>query len=153
MLTIRPLFRRISQRLLRNWNAEFKGSDLTALSVTNRRIAMWKLMLAGVLTLAAMRSTPAVAGNELVVTDGRIVEFKAMLKLSADQEQYWVPVEATLRDIARRRNVAATTLDDKSLKRLLASAMPLLRRLDPEQKRDLMALARSLGIFSLAIAF
>ena len=64
-----------------------------------------------------------------------------------------VPVEATLRDIARRRNVAATTLDDKSLKRLLASAMPLLRRLDPEQKRDLMALARSLGIFSLAIAF
>src|SRR5215208_1448386 len=95
MLTIRPLFCRISQRLLRNWNAEFKGSDLTALSVTNRRIAMWKLMLAGVLTLAAMRSTPAVAGNELVVTDGRIVEFKAMLKLSADQEQYWVPVEAT----------------------------------------------------------
>jgi hypothetical protein len=114
---------------------------------------MWKIMLASVLALAVMRSIPAVAGNELMVTDERIVEFKATLKLSGDQERYWAPVEATLRDIAQRRNAAAATLDDKSLKRLLASAMPLLQRLNPEQKRDLMALARSLGIFSLAIAF
>jgi hypothetical protein len=88
-----------------------------------------------------------------MLTDARIAECKAMLKLSADQERYWVPIEVTLRDIARRPNATRATLDDKSLKRLLALAMPLFQRLDPEQKRDLMTLARSLGLFRLALAF
>jgi hypothetical protein len=114
---------------------------------------MLKLMLGGALVLAAMGVTTARAGDGLVVTDGQIAQFKATLKLTADQERYWVPVEATWRDIARRRSAAAATLDDASLKRLLASAMPLYHRLDAEQKRDLKALARSLGIFSLATVF
>jgi hypothetical protein len=50
-------------------------------------------------------------------------------------------------------NAAGATLDDKSMTRLLALAMPLFRRLDPEQKRDLVALAHSLGLFRLAFAF
>jgi hypothetical protein len=113
---------------------------------------MRKVILAAVFSLAAMQSVPAVSGNELVVMDGRIAQFKAMLKLSADQERFWAPVEATLREMSRRPNAAAA-LDGTSVNQLLASALPLFQRLDPEQKRQLIAIARSLGILSLAVAF
>jgi len=113
---------------------------------------MRKLMLAGAL-LATMGWSSAFAGEALVVTDGHIAQFKAVLNLTAQQERYWSPVEATLRDIARRQRATAATLDYGSVRRLIASAMPLFRRLDSEQKRDAIALARSLGISSLASAF
>jgi len=113
---------------------------------------MRKLMLAGAL-LATMGWSGAFAGEALVVTDGHIAQFKAVLNLTAQQERYWSPVEATLRDIARRQGATAATLDYGSVRRLIASAMPLFRRLDSEQKRDAIALARSLGISSLASAF
>lgn len=113
---------------------------------------MRKLMLAGAV-LATMGWSGAFAGEALVVTDGHIAQFKAMLNLTAEQERYWSPVEATLRDIARRQRASVATLDYGSLRRLIASAMPLFRRLDSEQKRDAIALARSLGISSLASAF
>jgi hypothetical protein len=113
---------------------------------------MRKLMLAGAV-LATMGWSGALAGEALVVTDGHIAQFKAVLNLTAEQERYWSPVEATLRDIARRQRAAVATLDYGSLRRLIASAMPLFRRLDSEQKRDAIALARSLGISSLASAF
>jgi hypothetical protein len=113
---------------------------------------MRKVILAAVFALTAMQSVPAVAGNELMATDRGIARFKAMLKLSADQERYWAPIEATLHDMARRPDVAAA-IDGKSRERLLAVAMPLFRRLDPEQKRALIAIAHSLGILSLTIAF
>ena len=48
---------------------------------------------------------------------------------------------------------AADAVDDAALQRLVASAMPLFKRLDAEQKRDAIKLARSLGISSLAFAF
>jgi hypothetical protein len=76
---------------------------------------MWKAMLTGVFALAAIQSSSAVAGNELVVTDGRIAEFKAMLKLSTDQERYWVPIEAILRDIARRPNAGEPRRSEPAL--------------------------------------
>jgi hypothetical protein len=113
---------------------------------------MRKLMLAGAL-LATMGWSGAFAGEALVVTDGHIAQLKAVLNLTAQQERYWSPVEATLRDIARRQGATAATLDYGSVRRLIASAMPLFRRLDSEQKRDAIALARSLGISSLASAF
>jgi aminopeptidase N len=123
---------------------------------------MRKLMLAGAVALVALGSPAVLAADAtdggqtasgFVVTDGQIAQFKTVLKLSADQERYWVPIEATLHDIARRQNTAAATLDVTSLRRLISAAMPLFRRLDAEQKRDAMALARALGISSLASAF
>ena len=114
---------------------------------------MRKLMLAGAVALAMTGWSGAFAGEAMVVTDGHIAQFKAVLNLTAAQERYWSPVETTLRDIARRQHAAAATLDYGSLRRLIASAMPLFRRLDSEQKREAMALARSLGISSLASAF
>jgi hypothetical protein len=114
---------------------------------------MRKLMLAGVVAFAMTGWSGAFAGEAFVVTDGHIAQFKAVLNLTAAQERYWSPVEATLRDIARRQNAAVATLDYGSVRRIIASAMPLFRRLDSEQKRDAIALARSLGISSLASAF
>ena len=115
---------------------------------------MRRLVLAGAFALAMLGSTVAWAGEHgLVVTEGHIAQFKATLNLTADQERYWAPIAATLRDIARRQNAQSATLDGGSLKRLVVSAMPLFRRLDTEQKRDAMALARSLGVSSLASAF
>lgn len=113
---------------------------------------MRKLMRAGAVALAMLGSTVAFAGEPLVVGEGQIAQFKAVLNLTAEQQRHWAPIEATLRDIARRQNAGAATLDIMSLKRLISAAMPLFRRLDPDQKRDAMALARSLGISSLASA-
>jgi len=110
-------------------------------------------MLAGVLALAMMGSSSCFAGEALVVTSGHIAQFKSVLNLTPEQEPYWRRVEAVLHDLARRQEAAAVTLDAHTLRRLVSSAMPLFRRLDPEQKRDAMRLARSLGISSLASAF
>ena len=113
---------------------------------------MRKAVRVVVLAVALVQSS-AVAGNELVLTDARIAECRAMLKLSAGQEQYWAPIEATLRDIARRANAPGAALDDKSRKRLLAVAMPLFQTLGPEQKRALISLAHSLGLLRVAFTF
>jgi hypothetical protein len=114
---------------------------------------MRKTMLAGVLALAMMGSSSCFAGDGMVVTPSHVAQFKAVLNLTPAQEPYWQRVEAVLRDIARRQDAAAVTLDANALRRLVSSAMPLFRRLDAEQKRDAMRLARSLGISSLASAF
>jgi len=119
-------------------------------------------MLAGALALAMVGSfvPAAAAGSEgearpagFVLTEGEIAHFKAVLNLKPEQERYWAPIEATLRAIARGQHGAAATLDAGALRRLISSAMPLFRRLDAEQKREAMALARSLGIASIASAF
>jgi hypothetical protein len=110
---------------------------------------MRKTMLAGALALAMMGSS-CFAGDGIVVSQSHIAQFKSVLNLTPEQEPYWHRVEAVLRDIARRQEAAAVTLDAHALRRLVSSAMPLFRRLDPEQKRDAMRLARSLGISSLA---
>ena len=114
---------------------------------------MRKTILAGALALVMMGSSSCFAGEALVVTSGHIAQFKTVLNLTAEQEPYWYRVEAVLRDIARRQDSAAVTLDGHALRRLVASAMPLFRRLDAEQKREAMRLARQLGISSLASAF
>ena len=113
---------------------------------------MRKLMLAGAVALAMMGSTASFAG-EMVVTEGHIAQFRSALRLTAEQERYWAPIAATLRNIARQQNAESATLTGASLRRVVAAAMPLFRRLDADQKRQAMALARSLGVSSLAAAF
>ena len=114
---------------------------------------MRKTVLAGALALALMGSSSCFAGDALVVTSSHIAQFKTVLNLTPEQEPYWRRVEAALHDLARRQDAEAVTLDGHALRRLVSSAMPLFRRLDTEQKREAMRLARSLGISSLASAF
>ena len=123
---------------------------------------MRKAMLAGACALAVIGSSSAFAGEgeqsgrqepSFVITEGRIAHFKAVLNLTSEQEPHWTRVELVLRDIARRQNAAVDALDAAALNRLVGSAIPLFKRLDAEQKRDAIKLARSLGISSLAFAF
>ena len=122
---------------------------------------MRKTMLAGACALAMIGSSAFATEGEqsgrqepsFVVTEGQIAQFKAVLNITSEQEPYWTRVELVLRDIARRQRAAADALDTAALKRLVESAIPLFKRLDPEQKRDAIRLARSLGISSLAFAF
>jgi hypothetical protein len=128
---------------------------------------MRKAMLAGVMALAMMGSAPVAQASDgsqgLVITEAQIVRFKALLKLTPAQERYWAPVEATLRDMARRQaqrtsggfvqRLKAVTLDAAGLRRLSSAALPLLQSLDEDQKQSAMRMARAMGFASVASSF
>lgn len=100
--------------------------------------------------------------------DARIAALKAGLKLSAEQEKLWPPVEAAMRDLAKKRIDRHTQFRTEQrdrdtplnpierlrrgadfmsetgtdLKRLADAADPLYKTLDDAQKRRFDALAR-----------
>ena len=130
---------------------------------------LWKVGLAGLLALAAIgpasaqergptRFRPAVHRG-LVFTEGQIHRVKVALRLTRAQEQYWPPIEAALREVARElshKSVGeggAATVDQAKAQRLASVAYPLLAMLDETQKRDAMALVRAMGLGSLVASF
>jgi hypothetical protein len=140
-----------------------------------RFFAMMKMMRAGVLALATMVSflgfdaaqQPASA-MEVVIGDAQIARLRAALRLTATQERHWTPVEATLRDIMRRKagsadnegfvqrvknRVKAVAVDVQELRRLGSVAMPLIHSLDPEQKQAAQRAVQSMGFGTVAAAF
>ncbi len=130
---------------------------------------LWKAGLAGILALAAMGPAPAQArmatkfrpaAHAGVLTDGQIHRMKAALKLTRLQEQYWPPIEAALREMARELSHhsaggegSAAAVDQAKVQRLASVAYPLLMSLDEGQKRDAMALARAMGLGSIVASF
>ena len=126
---------------------------------------LWKVGLAGILALTAIGPASATkfrpaAHAGVVLTDGQIHRMKAALKLTRLQEQYWPPIEAALREMKRElshRPAAgegrAAAIDQAKVQRLASVAYPLLATLDEGQKRDAMALARAMGLGSLAASF
>jgi zinc resistance-associated protein len=132
---------------------------------------MRKTVLAGAMALVMIGSSALVAQASdlgqptagIVVTEAQIAQFKAMLNLTPAQAKYWAPVEATLRDLARRQaqqsentgfvqRLKTITLNAASMRRLSSAALPLIKSLDQDQKRDAMEVARAMG-FKLASAF
>jgi hypothetical protein len=111
---------------------------------------MRKIGVVGLIWWMILQSASAFAGEGGVIAPGRIARYKAMLKLNPEQERYWAPVEAMLSDLARQPDPAAA-LDRNSLNRLLVVTMPLFERLNVEQRRELLTIARSMGV--LAVAF
>jgi hypothetical protein len=125
--------------------------------------------LAGVIALAAVGSVSAqermatrfrpAAHSGFVLTDGQIHRMKATLKLTRVQEQYWPPIEAALREMARElrkpasQEGSAAAIDQVKVQRLASVAYPLLASLDEGQKRNAMALARAMGLGSLVASF
>jgi hypothetical protein len=94
----------------------------------------------------------------LAAMQAQIVQMKAALKLTRDQEPYWPPVEALLRDIARQqaklRPAAAQPgangpvkmiIHDADMQRLTSVAFPLLVALREDQRRDALRLAQAMG--------
>jgi len=96
--------------------------------------------------------------------DARIAALRAGLKLTAEQEKLWPPVESALRDLARQRserfaaratadhpkdpiermNLRAEVMGQRAagLKKLADAAGPLYKTLDDGQKRRFALLAR-----------
>jgi hypothetical protein len=95
-----------------------------------------------------------------LLSDAQIAGIKERLRLSPDQEYYWPGVEAALRAIARKLHatrpanphaaVAAIDPDSAEVQQLKSAAMPLLFQLREDQKREVRALARLIGLEQVA---
>ena len=141
---------------------------------------MRKIFLAGTSTLAIAGATFAYAQSDsapferaqhwrpsaedvAAFADARIAALHAGLKLNADQDKNWPPVEAALRDLAKLRtdrmtarakaeperdpierlaqHAQAVESRGAALKKLADAAGPLYKSLDDAQKRRFMVLA------------
>jgi len=144
---------------------------------------MWKAALVGAVALTATgsfvsaqelasHSGPRYAlqshGNGEVVS--KLAQAKASLRLTPDQERHWPRVEVALRDVAARQNnveeasaggfvqkvkarAGEIVLNATAIKRLVSAAQPLIKSLNEDQKRQALAMARSMGLGSVAQHF
>jgi len=131
---------------------------------------MKKVLCAGVFALAAigLLSNNSQA-RAMEVTGGygaqtsasiNIARIKSVLKLTPAQEHYWAPVEAALRDLARKQmqvesaglvrrisnRVVTVVLNSAAVQRLAVAARPLIGMLDAEQMRAAQGLAQEMGL-------
>jgi len=94
--------------------------------------------------------------------NAQIARLKTALKLTPDQERYWPPVEAVLRDIvtqaghrpagSRPDASGVYPVDHETLQRLTAVAMPLIMTFDETQRTEVRRLARAIGLENVASA-
>ncbi|MGN7123154.1 Spy/CpxP family protein refolding chaperone [Methylorubrum thiocyanatum] len=110
------------------------------------------------------------AEDRAAFTDARIAGLHAGLKLSAEQEKLWPPVETALRDLSKQRDAQraarrergrmsedapgalramadAATARGEALRKLADASTPLFASLDEGQKRRAMVLARPMRPF------
>jgi hypothetical protein len=95
-----------------------------------------------------------------LLSDAQIAGIKERLKLSSDQESYWPAVETALRAVARKIHATRQTdpnasglpidPDAAEVQQLKSAAMPLLFQLREDQKREVRALARIIGLEKVA---
>jgi len=90
-------------------------------------------------------------------TPAHIARIKASLNLSPEQERYWAPVEAELREIARQLAAHKQTagkpriaLSADAAQRLYWAAGPLIMSLREDQKQEVRRLARAMGLEQVA---
>jgi hypothetical protein len=103
-----------------------------------------------------------------VLNDAQIASIKQRLKLTAEQERMWPAVEAALRKIVYTRNAmnpqtraaqsggSPTAYIDPSsaeVQQLKSAALPLIMRLNDEQKREVKMLAYVMGLEAVASQF
>ncbi|MGN6312044.1 MAG: hypothetical protein ACTHNN_21100 [Xanthobacteraceae bacterium] len=97
---------------------------------------------------------PPVQTSYTLLSDIQIAAIKERLRMSEAQAKFWPPVEAALRDLARRKHAArqagsdkgAVSLSNADAQELQTAAAPLLRQLREDQKREVRALARIIGL-------
>jgi hypothetical protein len=103
-----------------------------------------------------------------VLNDAQIASVKQRLKLTAEQERMWPAVEAALRKIVYTKNAmnpqtraaqssgSPTPYIDPSsaeVQQLKSAALPLIMRLNDEQKREVKMLAYVMGLEAVASQF
>jgi hypothetical protein len=107
-----------------------------------------------------LAAKPQVQKNYALLSDVQIAGIKERLKLSSDQESYWPGVEKALRAIARKihsskqadpaSGMPPIDPDSDEVQQLKSAAMPLLFQLREDQKREVRALARIIGLEKVA---
>jgi hypothetical protein len=107
-----------------------------------------------------LAARPAQQKSYALLSDAQIAGIKERLKLSAAQESYWPAVETALRAVARKIHAtrqadpgatgAPIDPDAAEVQQLKSAAMPLLFQLREEQKREVRALARIIGLEKVA---
>jgi hypothetical protein len=115
---------------------------------------------ASVPTKPKVASKPPVQKSYALLSDGQIAGIKERLKLSSSQESYWPAVENALRAVARKIHATRQTdpnatgapidPDAEEVQQLKSAAMPLLYQLREDQKREVRALARMIGLEKVA---
>ena len=143
-----------------------------AASRDGEKTPLIKRALAGAIALLIVGSTSLSAqplltdGAGLMVTHTHIAQLKSILQLTPEQERHWPSVEAALRGLVKVQDVdaphhltqtvrapaAAITANAARIARVLVAAKPLIKSLNEEQRREAMALVRSLGIGTFAAA-
>jgi hypothetical protein len=97
---------------------------------------------------------PPVQTSYTLLSDIQIAAIKERLRMSEAQAKYWPPVEAALRALARKMHETRTAgsargtiaLTEGDAEQLQTAAAPLLRQLREDQKREVRALARIIGL-------
>lgn len=86
------------------------------------------------------------------LTVAQVAEIKRRLNLTADQLEYWKPVEATLLELAKQhaRTGKKLMLSPVESQNLYFAAGPLVMRLREDQKEEARNLARSMGLETVA---
>src|SRR5262245_7120615 len=91
--------------------------------------------------------------------DAQIASIKARLRLTADQQRHWPPVEAALRNIIYKKDsvrggkMAAVDPNSPGVQQLKSSAVPLILSFSEEQKNEVRQLARLMGLEQVASSF
>jgi hypothetical protein len=107
-----------------------------------------------------LATKPAPQKSYALLSDAQIAGIKERLNLSSDQESYWPAVETALRAVARKihatrqadPNATGAPIDPDAaeVQQLKSAAMPLLFQLREDQKREVRALARIIGLEKVA---
>lgn len=105
----------------------------------------------------------ASARSPNVVNDAQIASIRRRLRLTAEQEKLWPPVEAALRKIVYSRaamnpqhgqsSTAYIDPTSPAVEELKSAALPLLLRLNEEQKHEVKMLAFVMGLEAVASHF
>lgn len=93
-----------------------------------------------------------------LLNDAQIASIKGRLKLTAEQEKLWPPVETALRAVVwhrgnDKRRTGTAALDTRSVEQLKAVAAPLMAKLRDDQKREIRTISHVMGIGDLAEQF
>jgi hypothetical protein len=95
--------------------------------------------------------------NYSLLSEIQIAAIKGRLQLTAAQEPYWPAVETALRNAAKKihdqRSVAPgapASLAADDIQQIRTAATPLLGQLREDQKREVRALARVIGLEAVA---
>jgi hypothetical protein len=105
-------------------------------------------------------------GTEQIGRSIDIGRIRRVLQLTPQQERYWTPVEAALRDLARQqesgepaslvrrigRRAVSIVLNTAAIERLAAAARPLIAVLSDDQKRAASGMAQQMGLGPVLLA-